>query len=205
MSQDEHDKRVAETQQLLLTVRRDAHVQRQLADRWDITHRQARNWIRKAYAKWAADAKEHGDPIEVREARRNKARETYETVIAIAFNRTEVVKNDDGEVVLDEREMLPDGRKNPRYKLPIERPKPDLVRVVTALLGMRHLDGLNEPTKLEVDITGTLEERLPDLDSLPQGVRDHLVAGLEKLAPNGDLRKLAGELFSADRRHAKLN
>lgn len=204
LSQDEHDRRVAEVQQMLLTVRRSTTVQRNIAERYGITTRQARTWIQRAYAKWREDEKALGTPEQVREARRDKARDTYETVIGIALNRTEVVKNEDGEVVLDEQEFLANGNRNPSYKRPLTRPRPDLVRVVTALLGIRHLDGLDQPTKLELEFTG-LEERLPDLDSMSDVARAHLVAGLEAIAPGGDLRKLAGDLFNADRRALKTN
>lgn len=200
----EWDARLAEVEQMMLTVRRPTVVQRQLAEKYGVTTRTVRKWIAKVDAKWAEHAAQFACPDDVREARRNKARETYELVISLALARTEVVKNEDGSVAFDDREYLTDGSKNQNYKRPITRAKPDLVRAVTAMLGIRHLDGLDAPKKTELAITG-IGDRLPDLDSLPQSVRDHLVAGLEQLAPNGDLRKLAGDLFTSNARAEKLN
>lgn len=191
---------LADVEQLLLTVRRPTLVERQIAERYKVTQRTARKYMKAVYDKWAEHAKQFDSKPELREARRNQVRETIQLVIAVALARTEVVKNEDGSVVLDDREHLPDGRRNSAYKTPLTRPRPDLQRVVAAINSQRKLDGLDEPFKLE--LSGDLGDRLPDVADLPHEVRQHLVRGLEALAPGGDLRKLAGELLTGG---GKLN
>jgi hypothetical protein len=198
---------LADVEQIMLTVRRPLLVQQHIATRFGVSLRTARRYVSEVYKKWRDHEKQFDTAPALRESRRNNARATFELVVALAINRTEVVKNEDGKVLLDEREFLGDPalkQRNPAFKLPVTRPKPDLMRVIHALNAWRHLDGLDEPLKAQLNIVG-LGESLPDLDAMPEEARRHLVAGLEAMAPGGDLRKLAGDLFTSSARAAKLN
>lgn len=172
--------------------------------RWKLEKRQVQRYMQKVRQRWEEQATFAPKP-EVREYRRNHTRATLDAIIHDSLMRTEIVKNEDGSVVMDEREYMQDGlTKNPNYKRPLTRPNPDRRAALYAVRLLASLDGLNEPIKSQLEVTG-LGERLPDLDSLNPDAHRLLVAALEAQAPNGDLRKLAGELFTSHARTSKLN
>lgn len=194
---------IAETEDAMLKLRSPHRVHEYIGRKWKIEKRQVQRYMEKVRAKWREQAARTPTP-ELREQRRDYMRATLDHMIHDSLMRTEVVKDADGNPLLDDREFLADGSRNPNYKRPVTRPAPDRRAALYALRLLKDLDGLDEPVKSQVEVLG-LADKLPDLDSIPNGPREHLVAALEAMAPDGDLRKLAGELFVAGARANKLN
>ena len=194
---------MADTEEAMVRLRSPFKVWEYIGRRWKLDKRQVQRYMAKVRERWETSASFAPKP-EVREYRRNLMRATLDSMMSESLMRTEVIRNDDGTVVLDEREHTPDGQKNPNYRKPFTRPAPDRRAALYAARLLASLDALNEPIKSMLEVTG-LGERLPDLDSLPDAARKHLVAALEAQAPDGDLRKLAGELFASNARAARLN
>lgn len=188
----------------MVKLRSEYRIHQYIMAKWKVSKRTVERWEKEVRAQWAAAAEAEPDPQKRRERRRNQMRADLDTAMAEAMNRTMIVKDSDGNPMLDPREMLPTGEKNPNYQRPITRPHPDIQRFLHACNQLRHLDGLDEPAKAQLHVTG-LGDSLPDLDSLPEVARKHLVAGLHAMAPDGDLRKLAGDLFAASAKAERLN
>lgn len=199
---EEMERRLAYCEEVMLIGGPQYRQEQLIAQRFGVSPRQARNYQVKVRERWRA--RRESIPEDVRQERRQRSRERLELILATAMNRTEVVKNADGEVVLDDREHLPDGSRNPNFRKPFTRPAPYLAAAIRADKALRELDGLNEPFKVQHEHTG-LVERLPDLASVPATARRHLEAAVEAMAPDGDLRKLAADLFVVEKRASRLN
>jgi hypothetical protein len=208
MSPDRKERMLAETEEAMLKLRVPYRVHEHIGRKWSIEKRQVQRLVAEVERRWRERSKSL-DKIEMRELRRDRQRETLDMMIQDALMNQVPVKNEDGSVVLDDREFITDRETggqvaNPNWKKPFMRPAPDRRSALYALRLLANLDALNEPIKATLDIP-QLGDQLPDLDSLPDDAHKKLVQALEAMAPDGDLRKLAGELFSGSARRARLN
>lgn len=178
-SKDQVDERLRDTERLLIRRRSYSDVERELANKHGVTKRTARKWIQQVRARW----REESDAEDAPEARAALV-EQLNAVISDAWNHREVVKDGDGKVVLDQNPA------SPGYGKPILKPSPRHQQILHAVSQLRALQGADKPAKAVV----TLDlPPLPDVGALPDSVQDSLRKALEAVAPNGDVRQLAGE------------
>jgi hypothetical protein len=185
---------MADCEEAMVTLRSSYRVEQYMMQKHKLGARQVQRYMSKVRKAWRAKAS-----LENREDRRDNIRETLATILRTALTRTELVKNDAGQTVFA-MERGPNGEERRRldsrgFPIPMTRPKPDLQRALHACNQLRHLDALDEPFKAKLIIDAELEA-MPDLKAMsPEGfekLRDVLVGA----APGGDLRKLAGSLFT---------
>lgn len=137
-----HEEHLAETEQALVRLRAKYRVQQHLVTKYGIAPRTARKWIEAVRRRWGAEAEQTD-----RTAKRNEMRATLNELLHQALNKTIVVKNPDGTVVVD-----------PQSGRPVVKLQPDLQRALHASAQLRALDGLDAPTKhvVEGGVAGVL-------------------------------------------------
>lgn len=190
ISKEEYEYRLAETAKLLVRRRGYLDVERELARRFGVDMRTTRKWIRAVKERWKAEASE-----EDVEASRADLVAQLDAVITAAWNHVEVVKDKDGNPLLDQNQTLTDGSPNPGYLKPIVRPAARVQHVLHAVSQLRALKGADKPVTKHVQLDADLNV-MPDIGVLPDKVADGLRKALSDMAPDGDIRKLAGEWFT---------
>jgi hypothetical protein len=187
----------ADTEKALTSLRATSLVAAHLMKQWSISERTAMRWIAEVRATWGEEAK-----LVDRDSKRTDMRQTLGMMITSAMTRTELVRDADRQYVFAmERVTLPNGEIGERRKLdknghpiPMTRAKPDIRAALYACAQLRALDALDEEhtTKLVID---DMRDSIPDLSVLDAEQYEKLQALLHSVAPNSDLRTLAGELF----------
>lgn len=141
----------ADVEEYLVRVRSHTKIKRALAEKYDVKPRQVSTWIAEVHARWRAQA-----GGEDRDLKRDAMRVVLNELLSLAMNRTEIVRDKDGKVVVD-----------PATGQPARRARPDVQRALHATHQLRALDGLDSPTKValtnpngdgpaQVKITGNL-------------------------------------------------
>jgi hypothetical protein len=184
-------RQLAETEEAMVKLRSEFRILDHIGRKWSVAPRTVQRWMKEVRDRWRAEASARPSD-EIRDQRRDDMRKTLGTIVTEAMTRVVQAKDGDGKWLVDEK-----GK-------PVMRLLPDLQRALHALAQLRHLDGLDAPQRAEISVTG-VGDQLPDLAALPQAARDALEAGITALAPNGDLRQLAAELFAVRAREAKAN
>lgn len=172
---------------------RSSHlVERECVRKYKVHERTVRTWMRTIRKRNAVVL-----TPELREEKRGALRESYELVARLAMGRTAVVKDDDGKVVLDDREFVYDatGQKhpNPSWRQPVLKANPDLHKFMHAMRELAWLDSLNEPTKQEIKLE--TDVKLPNLHEAGPEVARAIADFMAKLGldgAGGDAFKMAG-------------
>jgi hypothetical protein len=180
-SKEAKEEAVSYAAELMIRLRSSYQVQKNLVAKYQISTRTARRLMTAVRERWAEERK-NTDDVELHETRRDRERETLNTTIALALGRTQVVKNDDGTVVLDKQ-----GR-------PVVRANPDLQKVLHAVRVMMDLDGLSKPIKAKITVDGEITA-MPNLKDLGPQAAQALEGFLKTIAPEQDVAKLAGDWF----------
>jgi hypothetical protein len=148
----------ADTEEYLVRIRSHTKVKRALADKYDVRPDTVKSWIAEVHKRWRAAAS-----TEDRDARRDAMRVTLNELLSMAMNRTELVRDADGKVVID-----------PTTNQPARRTRPDVQRALHATHQLRALDGLDSPTK--VALSG------PDGGPIPHKITGSLITPSESKA-----------------------
>lgn len=183
VTQEVYEEQLAETEQAITRLRSGYRVEQHLARKFKVNPRTARKWMQVVRQRWRDAA------VEVdKEAHRNDIAAILNDVIFQAANKSLIVKNDDGTVVVDTNPN------SPGFGKPIVKSNPDLQRVLHAVIQLRSLYGTDATTTVAVRVSKDLDA-MPDLSKLsPEGVQ-HLEGLMKTIAPDGDISKLAGEWF----------
>lgn len=181
-----YEERLAETEQAIVRLRSSYRVETTLAKKYNVDARTVRKWMTEVRKRWKAAA------IEVdRDAHRNELAATLNEVVFQAMNKSFIVKNADGSVVLDTNPA------SPTYGRPVVKANPDLQRVLHAVSQLRSLYGVDAPIKSHVTLAPDLDA-MPDLSKLDKDGQDKLEAFLKSVAPGGDITALAGQWFTTE-------
>ncbi|MEQ8721011.1 MAG: hypothetical protein RID81_07020 [Sandaracinaceae bacterium] len=124
-----------------------ARVQREVAERYGVTTRTARDYIRKVRDRWNEEAS-----TEDRVERRNHMRASVNDIFVQAMTRRVPVLERGGAPVLEED---PDGGSRP-----VEREEPDLKTAIRAAETLCRLDGLYDAKGAAQDVLGELGSEL---------------------------------------------
>jgi hypothetical protein len=192
VSKEELELRLAETARLLVRKRSYMDVERELAARFGVDMRTARKWIRTVKRAWTEAA-----DVESAEDARADLIAQLDAVLTEAWNHKEIVRDKEGNPVLDQNATLTDGRPNPGYQKPLVMSKPKIQNILHAVSQLRALRGADRPIKHSVKLDADINA-MPDIEAIPDAVQSELRKELEKLTNNGDLRSLAGEWFRKD-------
>lgn len=184
VAQEQYEEQLAETEAAMVRLRSSYRVETTLAKKFSVHPRTVRKWMAAVRKRWKASASEID-----RESHRNDLAATLNEVIFQAMNKSFIVKNDDGTVVVDTNPA------SPTYGKPIVKANPDLQRVLHGVMQLRSLYGVDAPAKAIVAHLSPDIDRMPDLTNLPEAGRAGLEAMLKSVAPNGDLTQLAGDWF----------
>lgn len=130
-----HDEHITECERAMVRLRAFNRVSAHLRKKYDVTERTVVRWVAEVRKRWAAEQ----DPID-RTAARNEMRRTLNEAVFEAMNKTAVVRNPDGTVVLN----------SVTGKVEV-RQQPDLQRMLYATSQLRALDGLDAPVKMKID------------------------------------------------------
>lgn len=187
VSAEEMELRLAETARLLVRRRSYVDVERDLANRFGVDARTARKWIRKVKDRWRAEA-----DVEGQDDARVDLVQQLDAVLAAAWTNMVIVKDKEGNPILDENPVLANGAPNPGYKKPLVRNEPKVQHILHAVSQLRAIKGVDRPAKAHVTLDGDINV-MPDVAALPEEVAKQLRAELEKLSPDGKLSTLAGE------------
>jgi hypothetical protein len=127
------DERVDVAEGLLVQCKPVWQVKNELAQKYRVTIRQAREYTERVRERWAREA----GALD-RSARRNAIRASVEDIYSKAISQTRVLRDQKGKPVTD-----------PKTKKPILIPVPDLRGALRAAQVLIALDGLAEPFKVE--------------------------------------------------------
>jgi hypothetical protein len=183
--------RIAYTGELMTRLRSSYRVELEASKHFGVTRRAVRKWM----AKVREMRREESSGID-RLMARDDMRAAFNLAGALAIGRTQVVKDKDGNPVMEE---VFDPRANQVVKRVAMRPNPDIQRFLHAMRELVHLDGLAEeapsaPIKVEVE-----QARIPELSKLPPAVAAKAAAAMQAyvaaLSPDGKLDSVAGEWF----------
>ncbi len=181
VSKEEYEERLAETEQAMIRLRSAYRVEATLARKYNVDQRTVRKWMKAVRDRWKANASE----VDVDERREDVAAMVND-VIFQAMNRSFIVKNPDGTVVLD-----------PATGKPVVKANPDLQKVLHAISHLRAIYGVDATSTIKVKVSPDVT-KLPDFTKLPPEALPHMEELLKSIAPDGDLGKLAGEWFTFD-------
>lgn len=185
LKREEQDRRHLDAEKLLIR-RGYVGAVAELCKIYPIEERTAKRYLAKVREKWRETSS-----IATVEDMRDEVRAQIEAVAAAAWNKTAIVKNKDGTVVVDQ------DPNSATFGKPMVKAEADTKTVLRTISHRRALDGLDKPVmqhvKLDSDVTA-----MPDIAALPDAVADKLRKELTALAPDGDLRKLAGEWFKQE-------
>lgn len=185
-TQEIYAQRLAETEQTMIRLRSSYRVEKHLAEKFGVLPRQVRRWMHQIRVKWKAEATTEDQD---REALRAEMHQTLNDILAQAMQRTVIVKDADGNPLLDQA-----------TKRPIVKSNPDLQRALHACIQLRNLHALDEPAKSHVKVTMSTDlNALPNYDALKPEHVEKLREIVTAIAPNGDLKDLAGEWFREDK------
>lgn len=183
VSQEIYEEQLAETEQAIVRLRSAYRVEQYLAKKFKVNPRTARRWIEAVRKRWRACA------VEVdKDAHRDDIAATLNEVIFQAMNKSFIVKNDDGTVVVDTNPN------SPGFGKPIVKQNPDLQRVLHGIVQLRALYGVDAPSSVNVRVSKDIDA-MPDLTKLPADGVTKLEEFLKTVSPDGDISKLAGEWF----------
>lgn len=154
LSNGERERRIRDTENHLIRLGRTRAVEEALSKRYGVARRTVRKWIQWVRAEWAEQAKEEEKALgmTIREARRLQHRQMLQDLWAQAASRTEVVRDKEGNVVMEER----DGDTRPAV-----RPNPNYHAMLQASKQLRYLDALDQPAVKHVHMTGGVSEKDP--------------------------------------------
>lgn len=190
VSDEEMALRLAETARLLVRLRSYVAVEAELARRFGTNERTSRKWIKKVKDAWRANA-----DTETSEEARGDLIAQLDAVLVAAWNHTVVIKDGAGNPVLDQAPTLANGQPNPGYMKPLVKTEAKVQQILHAISQLRALRGADKPARAHVTLDGDINV-MPDIGVLPISVAASLRAELERIAPDGDLRQLAGQWFS---------
>lgn len=140
----EHARRVDEIETLLARRLSTSRIERWGADKWGVSQRQIRNYIRAVRDRWEEESKGTD-----RTAKRDQLRATAEDIVARALSRTEVVRDAAGNPVIITN---PDGS----TKI-ATREVPDLKTAVRGSDVLARLDGLyQDRLKVDAQVKGAI-------------------------------------------------
>lgn len=190
-SQEVFAARLAETEQTMIRLRSSYRVEQALSQKYNVQRRQVRRWMQQVRKKWKEEASGEEQDRTTLRADMDK---TLNEIIAQAFTRTVVVKDADGNPMLD-----PNPNSN-TYGKPIIKANPDLQRALHALIQLRALHALDQPAQIhhKVDVSADLK-KLPTVAALTDSAREKLRDLLKEVSPGGDLMALAGDWFDDKR------
>ncbi len=134
----EYESRIADTEEHIVRLRSSPRIIRVMAAKYRVDPKSVANWIREVYDRWAAEATEVN-----REARRNEMRATLNTVVSMALNKSTVLKDINGNPMIDAVTQKP-----------ITRALPDIKSVLDATKQLRALDGLDAPVRVDARLDG---------------------------------------------------
>lgn len=131
---DEIARRLDEVETLMARRLSTSKVCQWAAAKYSITERQARKYVQKIRERWAAES----STVD-RAAKRDQLRATAESIVAHALSRSEVVRDADGNPIVD-----------PTTNRPLVREVPDLKTAIRGADVLARLDGLYQD-KLRVE------------------------------------------------------
>jgi hypothetical protein len=181
VSAEELELRLSETARLLIRRRSYTEVERELSNRYSVDARTTRRWIRKVKDRWRAEADVEG----AGDARADLVQQ-LDAVLASAWSHMVIVKDADGNPVVDQNPS------SPGFGKPLVRNEPKTQQILHAISQLRALKGADRPIQAKITLDGDIN-LMPDVSVLPDEVAAQLRKALEAVAPDGDLRKLAGE------------
>jgi hypothetical protein len=186
-----YEERLAACEQAMIRLRSAHRVEQEMKAKFGVDDRTARKWMRAIKKKWKEEAEAEGYD---RTTMRVEMDRTLNEVLAAAMNRTIIVKDKDGNPMLDQNPN------SPTYGKPLVKANPDLQRVLHACIQLRALHSLDQPTRAHVtvapDITASLD--IEKLIKDKPDAQEHLKKLLESVSPDGTLGALAGEWFRTD-------
>lgn len=185
-SREEVAERIAATEAAMLQHRSAYRVEQVIKRQFKCNERTVRKWMAKVREQWRA-----ASSTVDRADRRNDLDALLNDVIARAMNRTFVVKNDDGTVVVD---LNPQSQ---TFGKPIIKPNPDLQRVLQAVSHLRAIHGVDAPAEQKITVSQDIEA-MPDLSKMNPEQITALEGLLKAIAPDGDVMALAGQWFAQE-------
>jgi hypothetical protein len=183
--------RLAFTAEMMVRLRSSRRVEVEVSKRFGVDPRTVRAWMKRVREL----RREEMGAVD-RIMARDDMRESLNTAAALAIGRMHVVKDKDGNPIMEDFIDPATGQVLKRVAM---RANPDLQRFLHACRELVHLDGLAEeapsaPIKVEVEAT-----KLPDLAKLPPATArkaaDALARYVQAVAPNGDASAIAGDWF----------
>lgn len=143
-TQEVIEERLVETEAALLRRLAPARVAQTLAERWKVTPRQVRDYIREVRDRWRTDAEQLApDEQRRRIAQRDHMRASLNDAYSRAMGRTEVVRDGAGTPVMD-----------PQTGRPLLREVPDLNKALRAAALLMDLDALAQPKAVNIKHSG---------------------------------------------------
>lgn len=201
-SVEDYAARLAETEQAMIRLRSSFRVEQALCSKYGVSPRNVRRWMHQVRKKWKVEAA--GEELD-RTNQRQDMHSTLNEILFQALNRTQVVKDANGDPILDPASIVRDVAGNPVLDAngrmsgrPMVKANPDLQRALHACIQIRGLHALDEPTKnkVEIDLSKDLKQ-LPDLGALKPDSVEMLRALIKSVAPDGDLKQLAGDWYKS--------
>ena len=181
VSKEEYEERLADTEQTMIRLRSAYRVETTLSRKHNVDQRTVRKWMKAVRDRWKANAAEVD-----KDERREDLAAIVNDVIFQAMNRSFIVKQPDGTVVLD-----------PQTGKPVVKANPDLQKVLNAISHLRAIYGVDAASTVKVKVSPDVTH-LPDFNKLPPEAIAPMEALLKSVAPDGDISKLAGEWFTFD-------
>lgn len=138
--------KLRDTERHLVSLGHRASVVEVLSKKYSVTSYTVESWINKVRRRWAKQAEEEEKALGVplREGRRTHLRFMLLEIHAKASARTEVVRDKNGNVVIE------NGR-------PVVRPNPNLQASLQVMRQLRALDALDAPRVQHVHHSGSVE------------------------------------------------
>lgn len=181
--------RLAFTAEMMVRLRSAYRVQLEVSKHFGVTTRAVRGWMKRV-----RELRRDEDDVTTRIMKRNDMRASFDMAASLAISRTQVVKDKDGNPVMEE---VWDPRANQVVRRVAMRPNPDLQKFLHACRELVHLDGLAEtaptqPIKVEVE-----QAKIPDLAKLPPAVAAKAAEAMRGYvqALGGTVDAVAGEWF----------
>ena len=185
--QEVWEERLAYCAEMMSRLRSTTAVVHACKAKYGVDKRTVIRWVAKVRGQRRAEA----SMVDV-DARRDDIRTSFDAIYAIAMGRTTVVKDADGNPVM-ETVTRADGS---TITKPSAKPNPDLQRALHALREIVHLDNLAKPAelkhvvKLDADVAV-----MPDLAAMGPAAAEALRAFLQTISPGSDVSAIAGADF----------
>lgn len=188
-----HEKHIAETEKILIRRRSYYDAMTQIVQTFSVPERTARRWIETVRKQWKVEGTTE---LFDRTALRVEMHHSLQMGIALALNRTQLVKEKDGRIVYDPASVERDAQGNIVAGRPTIRANPDLQRYFYGLSTLARLHGLDEPARVKIDVDADLN-LAPDLSKLKPDQVEKIREALTVLA-GGNLDDLIGDMTGGE-------